>query len=401
MSAASPSEQGSPAACACLPDYAGSSIANLMWSIARAFGLPSAACPPLRAPPLPALDERRHVLLIVVDGLGQRYLAQTAPDSLLGRNVTRTLTSVFPSTTASAITTFLTGATPAEHGLIGWHLYFEEIDAIGAVLPFRLRGSDEPLSRRGLRAGSLPAQPTLLDRLPAAIHLVSPRRIVDSEFNLAHSGRAQRHGYTSLTEFFAAIESCLRAADERRFVYAYWPELDSVAHEHGVSSRTTEQSLRRFDAGFARLLASLHGCNATVLVTGDHGLIDAPEADLILLEQHPRLAATLARPLSGERRVAYCHVKPGAHMAFEDYVGNALAERTTLHRAGEVIDRGWFGPGTRHPRLWSRAGDYLLVMKGRATIKDWLPGEKRYRQVGVHGGLSAEEMLVPLVVMAP
>lgn len=380
-----------------LPDYFGGSIANLMWSIAGAFGVPPAACPPLREPP-PGLNDGGHVLLIVVDGLGARQLAHAAPNGVLACATACTLTSVFPSTTASAITTFLTGATPAEHGLIGWHLYFEEIDAIGAVLPFRLRGSDERLSRCGLRAEDLPRRPTLLERLPAC-DVIAPRKIVDSEFNLAHCAGARCHGYASLAELFSTIERCLRVPGPRRFVYAYWPELDSVAHEYGASSRQAGESLRRFDRGFARLMTSLGRCGTSVLVTGDHGLIDAPEGELILLEQHPRLAAMLARPLSGERRVAYCHVRPDARRSFEDYVGNELEGRVTLLPSRDAIARGWFGPGVHHPRLASRAGDYLLLMNARATLKDWLPGEKRYRQIGVHGGLTEDEMLVPLIAL--
>ena len=44
-----------------------------------------------------------------------------------------------------------------------------------------------------------------------------------------------------------------------------------------------------------------------------------------------------------------------------------------------------------------RVGDYTLVMKDDWTITDWLPGEKRYALVGVHGGSSVEEMRVPLI----
>ena len=44
-----------------------------------------------------------------------------------------------------------------------------------------------------------------------------------------------------------------------------------------------------------------------------------------------------------------------------------------------------------------RTGDYTLVMRDGYAIRDWVPGEKRLRQVGVHGGVSREEMHVPLV----
>jgi hypothetical protein len=389
----------SPFDAAILPDYGGGGIANLMSSIAAAFGVPHAACPPLRDP-LPALARRSHLVLIVVDGLGYRYLTQQAPASTLARHLQRSLTSVFPSTTASAITTFLTGATPAEHGLIGWHMYLSEIDAIAAVLPFQLRGNDEPLQRLGLEAAAVSGCSAFADRIAAAAHTVAPRKIVDSAFNTAHCGRAQRHAYATSAELFDAIERCLRGA-ERTYVYAYWPELDSIAHEHGIGSRQARESLRRFDEGFARLLAALQGRDVGVLVTGDHGFIDAPEERSLLVERHPRFEAMLARPLWGERRVAYCHVKPERRAAFEAYVGSDLAAAVRLYPSHELIEQGWFGPGIAHPRLASRVGDYTLVMRGEATIKDWLPGEKRYRHIGVHGGLSEDEMRVPLVVVEP
>ena len=86
-----------------LPDYAGASIANLMGSIARAFEVPHAACPPLREAHAQVLAGHRHVVLLLVDGLGLRLLHRHRPDSALAAHIRATLTSVFPSTTASAI----------------------------------------------------------------------------------------------------------------------------------------------------------------------------------------------------------------------------------------------------------------------------------------------------------
>ena len=60
--------------------------------------------------------------------------------------------------------------------------------------------------------------------------------------------------------------------------------------------------------------------------------------------------------------------------------------------------QGWLGPGMAHPALQERLGDYVMLPRGRGILRDWLQGEKRYRHVGVHGGLSAAEMTVPLVV---
>ncbi len=308
---------------------------------------------------------------------------------------------MFPSTTATAITAMMSGLAPQQHGLTGWHVYFEEIDAVGAVLPFRLRPTDERLAQLGLEPSQVFTHPSFFDRVPAQTFVVSPASIIDSEFNTAHSGCAQRHAYGSLQQFFRAIELTLRAPGERKLVYAYYPELDSTAHEHGIGSRRSAEVLRRFDAGFARLLEALAGLDVTVLVTADHGFIDAPANERIDLDDHPRLAATLAQPLCGERRAAYCYVRPGQERTFEDYVRNELAERALLFDSRSLIQAGWFGPGEPHPRLQSRVGDYVLLMQAGATIKDWMPGERRHALIGVHGGASADEMLVPLVVVEP
>ena len=69
-----------------------------------------------------------------------------------------------------------------------------------------------------------------------------------------------------------------------------------------------------------------------------------------------------------------------------------------MYPATALIEDGWFGLGEPSPRLRERVGDYVLLMKGRWVIKDRLPGEPAFRQIGVHGGVSEAELHVPLIV---
>jgi hypothetical protein len=69
-----------------------------------------------------------------------------------------------------------------------------------------------------------------------------------------------------------------------------------------------------------------------------------------------------------------------------------------LFRSADLVADGLFGPGTPHPRLADRIGDYTLVMHDNYVIRDHLLGERRHAQIGVHGGATPDEMLVPLVV---
>jgi hypothetical protein len=143
---------------------------------------------------------------------------------------------------------------------------------------------------------------------------------------------------------------------------------------------------------------TLEGSGSTVVVTADHGIVDASAGSQIELDKHPALAESLVLPLCGEPRVAYCYVHPDKVEQFERYVRSELAEQTQLFKSRQLVEEGWFGPGEPHPRLLDRVGHYVLVMRENYAIKDWLTGEHHYTHVGLHGGVSAAEMFVPLVV---
>jgi hypothetical protein len=321
------------------------------------------------------------------------------PAGALHRSLRGSITSVFPSTTATAVTTFLTGTAPQQHALPGWHVYFRELGSVLAVLPFRARHGGPPLGEAGIDAGALFGHVPLFDRIRARSYVVAPERISRSDYNRAHTGVAARHGYDTLRQLFATTARILHESRERSYVYAYWPELDRLAHEHGIGSREAAAHLTELDAEFGRFLHQIRGSDTTVIVTADHGFIDTDPAHAIELDAHPPLAEALMLPLCGERRAAYCYVYPDRHEQFEQYVQTALAHDVELFPSAELIARGYFGLGPPHPRLRERVGDYTLVMRGNAVIKDWLLGERRYTHVGVHGGVSAAEMLVPLGVV--
>ena len=231
---------------ATLPDYRGGSLVNLMSSIATALG-GSSPYPPLAALPPQALAGARHLVLLVVDGLGFDYLSSR--DGALRRHLRGHLTSVFPSTTASAIPTFLTGLAPQQHGLTGWNMYFREIGAVVAPLPFRVRTGRHALREAGVTPADLLGLTPLFDRLPLPCHVVSPRNIIHSDFNIALSGRAKRHAYESVDELFALIGGLLRI-DAPSYIHAYWPQLDSLAHEHGFQSEPVAAAFATLDAAF-------------------------------------------------------------------------------------------------------------------------------------------------------
>ncbi len=382
-----------------LPDYAGGSIANLMSSIAAGFGSPPTLYGALAAYDPLSPEHSGHVVLVVIDGLGYHYLQQAAGASGLRQGLLGPLTSVFPSTTATAVTTFLTGCPAQQHGLTGWHMYLQEIGQSAAILPFETRGAETSLRQLDIDPASIFGYPAFFEQINAECYALSPDSIAFSDFNCAHTRGATTVPYRSLTQFFEGIERLTRGQGSRRFLYAYYPGFDSTAHEHGAGSLSAANVLRRLADGFERLLRSLSGRGVTVILTADHGFVDAPAAKRIEVEAHTHLEECLAQPLCGERRLAYCYVKPDKRQQFETYIANELAHACTAVPSAELVAKHYFGLGEAHAKLSARIGDYTLLMNEGYTIKDWLPGEKRHTLIGVHGGTTEDEMLVPLVAV--
>ena len=371
------------------PDYEGGSLVNLMASITRSRGGKA-----LHAP-LKNLDlqDARNVVLLIIDGLGDRLLAKRAAGGELARRRRGAMTSVFPSTTASAITTSYTGRTPLEHGLTGWFTYFSDAGCVAAALPFRSRGDMLPLHGR-TSPEKIYSAPSLFAALPSRSIVVTEERIAGSEYNLRHCRGAEVVAYRTLDELVARVEGAVKSGSERKFVYAYWSEYDATSHHHGCESPEALSALSQIDEAFGKLTAALANTDSLVIATADHGFLDCPREDC--LELPPALASQLRYPLCGERRVAFCHVHaPG------DFLSRAkdwLGDRGDAMPSSFLVEEGWFGPGEPHPLLAERVGDVAIVMRGGHTLKDWLPGEPRHLHIGNHGGTSEDEMTIPLIM---
>lgn len=339
------------------------------------------------------------LVFILVDGLGDGFLQRFGQGSCLLANRRRRITSVFPSTTASAVTTVLTGIAPAEHGLTGWYIRDRRFGGVLAPLPMTLRAG-------GPVGGLLAAQRlfpygTLFERRRRASIMVSPRHIAWSAFSRRHCRGARLCAYEGLAGMVEAVDAAVAAlsATGGGYVHAYYPDFDRLSHEFGAASDAVVTEFWRIDAALGRLAGRLAARGAEMLVSADHGFIDSPDARQVRLADHPDAAAMLNGPLFGERRVAFAELRDGAEAEFAAFVREALSGKAVLVRSAELLERGFFGSGPRHRRLAERIGTHALLMEPGWTIWDQLAGEHVPAMIGVHGGLTPEEMWIPLIRM--
>lgn len=383
-----------------LPNYRDGSILNLMQSILGGLDAPGIGGVHGHLADLEPgeIADAWHIVLLVIDGLGRAQL-EVGPAPALRASLRGTMTSVFPSTTASAVTTFLTGLAPAEHAVTGWFTWMRELDSIVAPLPFTTRAGNADLTAHGVEPADVFVGPTVFERVRADCHAVLPAELVDSPYSQAHNRGAATRGFERLDGLVDAIVDVVRNAPRRTYVSAYWPVLDTLSHEFGASSVRTRRHLAEIDLHFARLRTALAGSGTLLLVTADHGFVDIRPESHLDADSIPGLEPMLARPLCGEPRIAYCYVRDDCRADFVERAVEGLDGAARVVDSASMIEDGWFGPGEPNPRLHERVGDFALVMRGDYAIRDWIPGEKPFRHVGVHGGVSREEMRVPLVVV--
>lgn len=380
-----------------LPNYKDGSIVNLMSSIRKSFGGKS-----LYQPLKNFNDSRisdKNIVLLIIDGLGYEYLMRYGQGSFLYKNLQGKMTSILPSTTASAMTSFATGVTPQQHALTGWFMYLKEIGAVSIILPFTTRAGGLELAEK-IKYADVYNQKSFFEGLKADSFSLKHKNYSESAYSLLATKAAKRLAFSSLNDFFKQFEGMMKKKGKRKFMFAYWAKFDSICHHKGTNSEEALKHFIQLDKKITALAKTLKDKDTTIIVTADHGLIDTlEEKKIIKLEDHPRLSETLTMPLCGEPRFAYCHVKPSKTRQFENYIKTELKDVCEMHRSEDLIKKNYFGLYAPNEKLKDRVGDYVLIMKENYIMRDFVLGEDRHILLGNHGGVSKEEMFVPLVII--
>jgi predicted AlkP superfamily pyrophosphatase or phosphodiesterase len=383
-----------------LPNYKDGSILNLMSSIGKNFGWNS-KYKPLKLLPPEELKDSKNVVLMVIDGLGYEYLMKSGKGSIFNQYLKGKMTSVFPSSTTSAIPAFMTGDACVKHGMTGWNVFLKEFGSIAIPLPYVLKiDKTFSLGQKKDIKEIFDIEP-FTNKIKVNSYNVVFNVIAKSDFTKAASGKMKMKEYKDTKDYFKKIERVIKSNKKKKYIYAYYPEHDHYSHEEGVGSKRVLNHFKKLNKELKLFLKSIEGTSTTLIITADHGEIDSPNSKVVNLEKHPKLNALLSNKLCGESRFVYCYVKSGKGKEFEKYVKTKLKHACELYKNEDLVKKDFFGLYGQHEKLLDRIGDYVLIMKDNYVFYDKLnyKGKKLERNIGDHGGLSKEEMLVPLIVI--
>jgi predicted AlkP superfamily pyrophosphatase or phosphodiesterase len=364
-----------------LPHYGGDCLSSVVPALLGRHGdVPDWVPEPARG--------ARQVVLLTLDGFGWDQLQGTGAGlPTLASGTGGPITSVAPSTTATALTSLATGTTPSEHGVVGYRVALEP--------PTGANGSGEVMnvlrwrSDRGDLRRRVPARrfQSVAPFGGAPVPVVTRSEFASTGFSAAHLAGTRLVGWSVPSTLVVETRRLLREGEQ--FVYVYYDGLDKVAHEHGLGEHYA-QELRTVDRLVADLLDALVP-GAALVLTSDHGQVEVGTSARL---PGPGLVDGVAM-FSGEGRFRWLHARPGAADDVLAAAVEAHGHEAWVHTLGEVVDAGWFG-GPLAPHVAGRLGDVALVAHAPVAFLD--PADTgETRLLARHGSLTAAEMWVPLI----
>jgi hypothetical protein len=350
-----------------------------------------------------SLEAHPRVALIYFDAFGWRFLERHGDHPLFTGAEVERWTSRFPSTTTVHATTINSGLPLGEHGLYEWNVLEPRLNRLVTPLWFSFAGDDHPgtLSRAGLTAHDIFPRQTFYARLlPVPSHVAMRVGLARTQTSKALLREATVHPFEKTAEGLVALCTAL-AAEERAYGTIYFDEVDALMHLVGPDAPEVA-------AAMEAILSSIGEApwpeGTLVLLTADHGMEGiSPERTTYVNVAWPELAGHLVvgadgKPLApaGSCRDLFLHVLPDRLDDVAARLGEALGGVAEVRRVEDLLAEGLFGPNVTDA-LTSRLAN-LVVLPEAGEAAYWLePGRFEQRFLGQHGGLSANEMEIPLV----
>jgi hypothetical protein len=362
-----------------LPRYGEASLADLLPSVLGALGIPGEH-------DLMGLPRSRRYCLLLIDGLGWNLLrAHPAQAPFLISLPGRAITAGSPTTTVTSLTSFGTGLPPGRHGVLGYTT--------------RIPGTNELLNALKWHAAVDPAtyqpHPTVFERAAragVAVTVVGERKFRTSGLTIAGLRSPGFQGADTLGERVASAAGA--ASPNHSLVYVYDGDLDTTGHRAGCGSAAWQHQLTIVDR-FAEELFDALPAETALIVTADHGMVDVDTANRLDVDDLPTLREGVAL-VGGEARFRHVYAEPGASSDVLAAWRAVLGDRAAVLSREEAVDVGWFG--AVEARVLDRIGDVVASVGGDCAVEMRSVFPVEATLVGLHGALTADEMLVPLLV---
>ena len=329
------------------------------------------------------LEEKKpkNVVTILLDGMGTSILNKhLSNNSFFMKHKLKDITSVFPATTVAATTSIRTGLNPCETGMLGWTMYFDDVDK--TIVTFAK-------TQKGDKSWKVLDEATEYENKYLKHKEVTDRINEETNYEGYRVTPFDEDAYQNIDEMFEKIEN-LCNKDTKKYIYAYNDEPDYTMHDLGTDDEKIKELIVEREKKIMKLSQKLK--DTVIFVVADHGHLNEED---IFLKDYPDILDCLKRDTSIEPRATAFFIKDDKKEDFENLFDKYFGSYFYLYTKKKVIDSKLFGDGEENPKFRSELGDYLAI----SHTKKAFISEGDSSLYSQHAGYTDDEIYIPLIII--
>ncbi len=356
------------------------------------------------------------VVLFVIDGLGKNYLRKFKENIEFLKIIDKIgsdffLTCQFPSTTASNVTTIHTGLEVARHGVYEW-FYWEPLvdDIIAPVLFSYAKDNNRETLQNKVNPNDIYPTKTVYQKLNqhgVKSFVFQNKKLINTNFSKTLLKGADIKGYGTLSNGLKILAECINEENKKAYYLFYYSDIDKISHEHGPESKKSIKEVKKLFRAIEKFQARLNPDeNILFILTSDHGQIALDhEKNVYLNQEFPEIEKYIKRSNdgnllvpAGSPRDMFLYIEDEMLDDALNSLQDKLYKKAVVCKISYLVKNNYFMKKKICPALQNRLGNLAILPLENWTIWWYEKDVFEVKNLGHHGGLSRDEMEIPLLV---
>ena len=317
------------------------------------------------------IEDAETVNFILADGLG--FLNLQSTDSFLNKHINNTINTTFPSSTNVALTTIAMQASPIDHGIFGYYMYDKLTYGLINALNWNSENKKLLLSKYFNNQSSIWG---VFKEHNIYASNFQPKNLINTPLsNFLYEG-SSTVPYISPEDLIIALSNSLLL--ENKFNFIYYPNIDISAHVFGVNSAEWLKEIKIFEV-LVKKITELSNKKSYTVISADHGLTNVPN------ENRYNIAYKEGIKVYGDQRSVYLNGSKKEIIEVFSGVPGQLIDRSELNH---------LLPEPKNDFIESLYPDFCFLVADKNII---YPYHLKTELSGYHGGLSTEEIKIPII----